>query len=202
MHLVIQKITHGPQALTAADGLQELFQYGSTPISVHHLGVELQPVERFGGMLHRRHGAGRGAGQHLPGACGPGFHLVAVAHPDGGVFLPHRVEQSAAGHNLHGCPPKFAVVRPLHLGAQRLAQGLHPVADAQDRDAQVQNGRIEFGSPGIVNTGGTATEDDPLGSQFSDAGGCQVVADQAAKHPVLPHAPGDELGVLRAEIKD
>ncbi len=58
------------------------------------------------------------------------------------------------------------------------------------------------GAPWLVDAGRPAGEDDAPGSQLANALGRDVVPHDLAVDVLLAHAPGDQLGVLRAEIED
>src|SRR5262249_59578717 len=90
----------------------------------------------------------------------------------------------------------------LHLAAEHLAGELYAVTDAQDGDAQVEDGRVAARRAGLVDAGGAAGEDEAARLQRGDAGRRQVVAGQLAEDGLLAHPPGDELAVLRAEVED
>ena len=82
------------------------------------------------------------------GCCG---HEVAVAGPDANLFR-HLVEQhrrGAASRDLHAGVPELALRGRRHPAAQGMRHQLHPVADAEHRPAQVEQGRIAPRRPRI-----------------------------------------------------
>ena len=91
--------------------------------------------------------------------------------------------------------------RALHLAAQRLADQLHAIADAQHGQAEVEDFRVAPRRARLVDAGRPAGQDQPLGGQLANPFGRQVVPHNFAVNLLLPHPPGDQLGVLRAEIQ-
>ncbi len=53
----------------------------------------------------------------------------------------------------------------------------------------------------LVDAGGPAGKDQPLGSQLANPLGGDVVSNDFAVDVLLPHAPGDQLRILRPEIQ-
>ena len=89
-----------------------------------------------------------------------------------------------------------------HLAAQLLGHGLHAVADAEDRDAQLENDlrcarRIAFG-----DRVGAAGQDDALGAVIADEFVGNVVRVNLAEDLGFAHAAGDQLGNLGTEIEN
>src|SRR5262249_24613391 len=121
-------------------------------------------------------------------------NLVAVAHPDGG-FGRDALEQPGGLVDSARRPAEFARLPRLHLAAEDVAGELHAVADAEDRDVQVEDRGVAARSIGLVDARRSAGEDDALRLQLGDTGGRQVVAHHLAEDVQLAHAPGDELRV-------
>jgi hypothetical protein len=165
------------------------------------LRVELHAVERPRAVS----GGGVGAG----GRGGQGdelgrqvVDLVAVTHP-------HRhLARQAVDERLVGLddrqlgPPELPRPGRLHLTAQELRTELHAVADAQDRNAQVEDARVALGRVRLVNATRAAAENDPLGLELAEFFDRRVRAHQLGEDALLPHPAGDELNVLRPEIED
>jgi hypothetical protein len=93
------------------------------------------------------------------------------------------------------------VGRPADRPAEGPTRQLHPVADAQHRDAEVEDGRVAGRGAGLVHAGRPAGQDDPLRVQLADPGGRQVVPDHLAEDVQLPHPAGDQLPELGAEVE-
>ena len=91
-----------------------------------------------------------------------------------------------------------ALDAPAELGRQQL----HAVADAQHRDPELEQLRVESRSPVGVDRRRPAGEDQPLRLAPRDLLGAHVVREQLAEHPALAHPARDELGVLPAVVED
>ena len=108
-----------------------------------------------------------------------------------------RVEHAA----LHA--PELAACRVgLDRSSHRLADQLHPVADPQDRHAQLEDRRIAVGCAGLVDARRAAGEDHRQRVQLADPLGRDVVADDPREGMALADPARDELDVLRTEIQD
>src|SRR5579885_3018033 len=83
--------------------------------------------------------------------------------------------------------------------AERVGDRLHPVADAEDRQAAFEqkagNLRRAFGVDAVRPTG----EDVALWLMCIDFLSGGVAREDFGVHTLLAHAPRDQLGVLRAE---
>ena len=66
---------------------------------------------------------------------------------------------------------------------------------------EAENFGIALRRPRLVHAGRPAGEDDPLRGQLADPLGRDVVADDLAIDVLLPHPPGDQLRILRAEVE-
>ena len=110
------------------------------------------------------------------------------------------VEQ--AGPLLHagGGVPVLASARAPDRSTQRLGHGLEAVADTQDRDSGVEDGRVDgWGAVG-VDRRRAAGEDDGRRPPVQHGGSIHGVGHDLGVDAGLAHAAGDELGVLRAEV--
>ena len=63
--------------------------------------------------------------------------------------------------------PELTMLCRGDLTTQNLAAEVHPIADAENGNAQVENGRVALGCPLAVDTGRAAGEYDTLERQFS-----------------------------------
>src|ERR1017187_8974182 len=88
------------------------------------------------------------------------------------------------------------------VAAGEMIGELQAVADAQDGNAQIEEFRIAGRRPRFVNAGRPAREDDAASLQPAYPLGGDVGADELAEDVLLAHPPGNELGVLRAEVED
>ena len=128
----------GRPALAAAGDLaQEPLEDLGAVGRVDDLGVELDPVEAALGALERgdrRAGAGgeRGeAGRRLE-------HAVAVAHPALLLGRQPGEQPAAAVDRAQRGAAELARLGALHPAAERADHRLHPVTDAQHRDAELE----------------------------------------------------------------
>ena len=99
-------------------------------------------------------------------------------------------------------PPYSRLSPGRTLPPQQVGHHLHAVADAQDRDPQIEEGRVAQRGAFVGHAGRSAGEDDALGLRAAEVRGPGVEAQQFAVHVLFADAPGDELAVLRAEIQD
>ena len=89
-----------------------------------------------------------------------------------------------------------------YLAAEGVAHELCAIADAEDRDPQVEDLLADVRGLLVVDTVGTAGEDDAdrlARGELLEGG---LVALDLAVDTALTHAPRDELVVLTAEVQD
>ena len=89
-----------------------------------------------------------------------------------------------------------------HLAAELQGDELGAVADAQDGDAEVVDRGVEAGRPFDVDRLRPAGEDQAGRGPLGHLGRGDRVGDDLAVDVGLADPPGDELGVLRAEVDD
>jgi hypothetical protein len=111
------------------------------------------------------------------------------------------VEQAAVARFDFGVA-EFPMRRCLDLAAELRRHGLHAIADAQHGNAEFEY-RLR-GSRRIVEIDGlrTAREDDAIGPERPEILVRHIPGVNLGVDPDLAHAPGDQLGVLAAEIED
>src|SRR6185437_380872 len=85
---------------------------------------------------------------------------------------------------------------------ERLAGQLHPVADAEDGDVQIEDARVAVRRAGRVDACRPTREDDAARLQLGHALRAQVVPDELAEDVLFPDPARDELAVLGAEVKN
>jgi hypothetical protein len=199
-------VAHDPVLARAADAQHKALEDGIALLGVRDLGVELHRVEAAIFVGHAGDGAGIG-GRHELEAGRHFGDLVAVAHPDvehalafgrgvvGDVLEQRRV---AAGAHVGGA--EFALVAAFDLAAQLVRHGLHAVADAQHRKAQIEDGLRRLVGGFFVNAGVAAGKDHALERAVLGVVADPFVADVAgvdfAEHVGVAHAAGDQLGDL------
>ena len=89
-----------------------------------------------------------------------------------------------------------------HNAPKLLHHQLHPVANPQHGNAQIPDAGIAERRMFGVHGTGTTAEDDSLRSHASQLFGRRAVAEHHREDLGLAHAPGDQLRILGAEIKD
>ena len=160
--LGIDEVARGPVRHRAADLEQEVAEDLTAAGSVGHFGVELHAVQRPLLVLERgdrrvvaRRGDAKPGRRHV--------HMVAVAHPDRGLLAPAEALEEPAAFDPDVGPAVLAPSGPADVPAREVGQHLHPVAEAQHRRAQLQQGRIGGGHAILVHRIGAAREDDAPG---------------------------------------
>ena len=192
---------HGPGSRIPADPVQEVAQDQRAVGRVRDLGMKLEPVDRQLVMPHRRDRAGRGRGQGQK--TGPGVvELIAMAHPDGRFLRDVAKERLGRIQHMTLGAAELACRRRVDLAPQHLAGQLHPVADPQDRQPQLEDRRIALRRPGFVNTRRPARENQGERVQLANPLGRDVMADDPRKRMTLANPASNELHILSTEIKD
>ncbi|MPM18370.1 hypothetical protein SDC9_64779 [bioreactor metagenome] len=197
---VLHDVRRGPVGTAAGDVIEEVLEDALAVLGVHHLGVPLHPGDPASQVLERcdrrpgRVGQGGETG-------GDGLYRVAVAHP--GTEIGGQAAQQRAGLGECGRrPPELRQAGAGHVAAEGGGDRLEPVADAEDRDAGVEQCRIHLRGTLGVHRLGAAGQDDRLGVAGGDLGGGGRVRHDLGEDPGLTDAACDELGILRTEVDD
>ncbi len=188
-----------PAALAAADVLQERRQDLLPVGRVDDLGVELDAVDPPLDVLERRDGRlGRRRQRRV--ARRRLVHRVAVRHP--ARLLRRRAGQQPAGL-ADGQPraAELADLGALDAPAERQHDRLHAVADAQHRDPELEQLRVQPRRARRVHGRRAAREDQALRPALAHLVDAHVVRQQLGEHPELAHPPGDQLRVLAAVVE-
>ena len=196
----LNQVVHGPVLLKAADVEQEVPEQLLAVLGVLDFGVELRGVDAALGVLHggnRAHGGARGHGEPL-GHAGDG---VAVAHPHG-LLKRRGVEELTLAVAFDRRGAVLADLGVAHLAAERDGGHLMTVAKAQNRQAQLINGRVDRGRILGVDGRGAAGEDERGRRHLAHLVGRDVARDDLGIHMQIAHATGDELRILCAEVED
>lgn len=151
-------------------------------------------------MPNGRVGTGIGRGQSAEVSVDM-LHLVAMAHPDGRVVW-HIFDESVLTFTMAECVPELSRVAWDHLTVKRPAEFLHPVTNAEDRNAEFEDSGIGMWRSIGVHAGRTAGKDKTLGTQLLNSFGRQIVANQLAEDLLIANPAGDELSRLTPEIED
>ena len=127
-----------------------------------------------------------------------------MAHPDLVLLahFPQAVEQRAFILDLDEGAAEFATVAAAHRAAELVHQRLLAVADAKQRAAALEDGIGNAWAVLVEHRGRGSREDyahrvHPLEGFFRGVEGCDFGVDAG-----LPHAAGDQLGHLAAEVDD
>src|SRR5450830_1420183 len=201
-------VGHVPVGFAAADFMHETADDGLVLHRVGDFRVELHAVEL---ALFIGHGGDRAARRvaHQLEAWRHVQHLVAMAHPDFqhavafvGNEVSDAVQQFGVAAGAYFSVAEFTHQAVFHLAAQLGRHGLHAVANAQHRHAQLEHGlrrtrRIAF-QGGIV----AARQDDAGRAIVAHEFIADVIREDFGKHARIAHAAGDQLGDLGAEIEN
>ena len=127
--------------------------------------------------------------------------FVAVRHPD--LRLRRNADEQFTGlRDFEDRLAVFARSAAGDLSAERLNHELQPVTDAEDRNAEFEDGRIALRRVFGINTRRAAGQDDALRALRPDGFGRRVERHDPAVHPAFTNPPRDQLTVLGAEIED
>ena len=167
---------------------------------MHHFRMELNAVNRFFLILNAgKFGVVRGSKSSE--SFGNLHHFVAVRHPDlrgsGNAF-----KQRAFRNGFDFRLAVFTGFAARHIAAERKHGQLHSVADAENRQTQVENLRITFRRAVLIDTGGTAAENDARRGFFADFFRRCPERNDPAVHVAFPNPARNQLTVLRAEVKN
>ena len=147
-------LDHGsgrPGRRRTRDLVEEVLQDLLAVRRVHDLGMELDAVELARAILERRDRRGRRGGGHL-GAGGRRGHGVAVAHPH--RLLGREVVEELGLVRLELRLPELRRARALDRAAEIARHELHAVADAERRDPEREDRRVESGAPSAYTDAG------------------------------------------------
>ena len=86
--------------------------------------------------------------------------------------------------------------------AQLAHQRLHPVADAQHREAALQGPVRDARRPGVIHAGRPAGQDDAPGVEMRHGRRIRGGRDNLGINLQFPDAAGNQVGVLGAEVDD
>jgi hypothetical protein len=137
----------------------EMFEQFTAVGGVMHFRVELHAEIFAFHVTHRREGTVSAFGERNK-SFGQLGHFVAVRHPDFGesiVSKKYLKGDLAPNQKFDFCMTIFAFCRWIHLAAEGVGEGLHPIANAEDgksafEDEFLNEGRVlfidRFGSAG------------------------------------------------------
>ncbi len=142
--------------------------------AVHHLRVVLHPGQAALGGLERGHRGARAAGHHIePVRCHR--DRVTMAHPHRLYLGQTRMQLAAKDFQLS--PTVLAGTGAGDGPTERLRHRLKPVADAEHRQAQVEQGRVQSRGVLGVDAGRSTGKDERQRAAGLDLGQRRGVAD-------------------------
>ena len=97
-------------------------------------------------------------------------------------------------------PPVFPDPGVFHVAAESDRHGLLPVADAEHRHAELEQPGVHRGRARLVDGGRPTGQDQPGRAAGLQLGQGRVEGDDLRVHVALADPPGDQLGVLCAEV--
>ena len=195
----LDEVFGGPVGFGFADVEEEISQQLGAVFGVVDFGVELD-----GPNIPRRVGdAGYGVGGFggEMEARRESLGAVAVGHPGGhggGEFG----EKGIGFEQIYFGVAIFAFIGGADSSAEVMDDVLESIADAEDGEAESEDGGIGRWGVGVVDRAGASGENDSDGMvrlDFVDGGGA---GKDDGEDVLFADAAGDELGVLRAEVED
>jgi len=129
------------------------------------------------------------------------LRAIPVAHPDN-ALIGNTVEKPRLSLDFEFGLAVLMVIGRHDLSAKMLRDQLHPVADTQNRQAQIPDPFVRMIRIFGINRSRTAGEDDPFGAAGLDV--CQrfAIRNHLGIDTAFTEFAGDELGVLGTEIED
>ncbi len=118
------------------------------------------------------------------------------------VLVVQRIEQPARSGQPDRGVAELAGMTALDAATQLRGHGLHAVADAEDRHAQIEHGIGHSRRTRLGHRLGSAGQDHAFRGITRDVSRVMVPGPDFAIHADLAHAAGDQLRVLRAEVED
>mmetsp|Transcript_38655 Transcript_38655/g.69275 ORF Transcript_38655/g.69275 Transcript_38655/m.69275 type:complete len:594 (-) Transcript_38655:193-1974(-) len=205
-HQLLQHVLHLPRLFELRDLKQKVPQRLSTLVGVHHLRVVLQPIHA---SLHvfDRHNCALLAFGHSVKAGRQLDALIAVAHP-------HELQvgrlvaiQLRPLLDVHRHAAVLSALNPnLDLPAQRVHQQLHPVANAEQRDALLrhilQKAGRQLRRALHVHRVRPTGQDNHIRVEALNALQAGVARDEFRGDTDLANPASDELSVLATVVED
>ena len=131
-------------------------------------------------------------------------HPVPVAHPNlfASAFRPHPVKQRAVISDINIGAAEFPMSRRFNGAAELMAQQLLPIANPQDRNAQIEHLGGGEGRHRLMHRSRPPREDNPARMPCGDPARIGIERPDFAINPRVAQAAGDQLGDLAAEVQD
>ena len=213
-HLGLDEGVHEPVALAAAGVADEGADDLGALFRMHDLRMELHGIEALLGVLHGGDRTVFRVGRDAEPFGGFG-DVVRVAHPHDGaaglvtagdvlaVLRQGDIFQDAlvVVHENFGFSV-FGDRRRFDRRAEEVGHQLSAVADAEHRDAELEDLSVIGRRRGVVDRVRTAGEDDALVAFRLDLFDGRRVIQDFRVHVLFAHTAGDELVVLPTEVED
>ena len=168
-HLLVDETGHRPAPVALRNLRDEVGDELRPALAVRDLGMELQAVDRAGLVADGRMRAGIRRGQRHE-LLVKVLHLVPVTHPDGRVGR-HIGKERVGRLLVAGLVTELSRLAGVNLAPQSVTGRLHPVADTQDRNPEVEDPRVGVRRTLVVHTRRSTAEDQPFGGNLADAVG-------------------------------
>ncbi len=204
----VDDIGRGPLRAATADLVQEAREDRRALQRVRDLGMKLQAVDMALLVGHAGDRRAVGARHQLE----PGRHFgdaVAVRHPHvehavtfGGLVVLDIAQQLGMAARAHAGVTEFALADVFDLAAELLGDRLHAVADAENRQAELEQPGRNFRTIAIQGRFRAAREYESTRAEITDLRELRIPGVNFAVNPGFAHAARDQLRVLRAEIED
>src|SRR5579859_5305683 len=96
----------------------------------------------------------------------------------------------------------FTLITFFDAPTQLVGHQLHAIADSQNRNPQIPNGRVAVRCPLAVHAGGTATKNHTTGLERGELRGGRIESQNLREHLALANSPRNHLRILRTEIEN
>ncbi len=193
---------HRPVRPAAANAENKILQYLAAEHRVRHFGMKLHAEKaprRIGKGGDRRIPAVR---KHVPPRRG-GHHFVAVAHPYfRGTSLRKPMKQIGVVVDGKIRGTVLAPVGPACFTAKGDIDKTHAITNPEKRHRQLKQLALDSRRVLLIDARRTAGEDDSFRPQRRDFVQGQIEWMDFAVDFCFSNAPGDELGILRTEVKN
>ena len=114
----------------------------------------------------------------------------------------HVVHEGVFTFTMAERVPELTGIAGNHWAVKGTTDLPHPIADAEDGNAQLEDSRIGMRRAVGVHAGRTARQNQTLRLQFQNALSREIVPHHLAKDLLVANPAGDELGGLPSEIED
>jgi hypothetical protein len=200
-HLLGDNVSTVPVGGDPGGIVQKVFEHALAELGVLHLRVPLHPVHPLLVARKRRNRGGCARRQHGE-ALWRLRHRVTVTHPGGLLGRLVAQKRRRAGRERDGGGAIFAKPRVGDLASELLRHHLEAVTDAEGRDAELQDARVESRRSDLVDTRGASAQHDSGRVEGGDLSRRDRVRHDLGIDVGLTHPAGDQLGVLGAEVDD